>query len=118
MRLLSIHRHDAPPEAVVPEAAAVYEAAIERLTDSHESEAAAYLAQCRLEIVATSGIHSLSEHLHPVRLILTGPGDIVAELEQNPEIRGRVRQALDGALGSTIYLAQMAVSARQSVLAA
>jgi len=43
---------------------------------------------------------------------------VVAELEQNADIRGRVRQALDAAIGPTIYLAQMAVSARSSVLAA
>jgi len=103
---------------VLPETASVYDAAIQKLTLTHESEAAAYLAQCKLEIVATGGAHPLGERLHPVRLVLTGPADVVAELEQNAEIRGRVRQALDGALGPTVYLAQMAVSARSSVLAA
>jgi hypothetical protein len=118
MRLLQLHRQGDHPEIALPKAASVYEAAIQKLTLEHEIEAAAYLTQCRLEIVATGGTHPLSEQLHPVRLVLTGPGDVVAELEQNAEIRGRVRQALDGALGSTIYLAQMAVSARSSVLAA
>jgi hypothetical protein len=118
MRLLQPHRHNADPEHKLPEAASVYEAAIQKLTLAHESEAATYLAQCKLEITETGGSHALSEQLHPVRLVLTGPGDVIAELEQNADIRGRVRQALDAALGSTIYLAQMAVSARSSVLAA
>jgi hypothetical protein len=103
---------------VLPEAASVYDAAIQNLNLGHEFEAAAYLAQCKLEIAATSGKHALHEQLHPVRLVLTGPGDVVAELEQNADIRGRVRQAIDGALGPTIYLAQMAVSARSRELAA
>lgn len=118
MRHLSLHRHGASSEAVLPEAASVYAAAIQKLTLVHESEAAAYLAKCKLEIAATSGPHPRGERLHPVRLVLTGPGDAVAELEQNGEIRGRVRQALDGALGPTVYLAQMAVSARSRELAA
>ena len=118
MRHLQLHRHSELPETVLPEAASVYEAAIQRLTLTHESEAAAYLAQCKLEIAPTSGGYSLDEQLYPVRLVLTGRGDLVAELEQNAEIRGRVRQALDGALGPTVYLAQMAVAARVSALAA
>ena len=118
MRHLQFHRRSTPPETALPEAASVYEAAIQKLTLAHESEAAAYLARCKLEIAVTSGVHSLDEQLHPVRLVLTGRGDVVAELEQNAEIRGRIRQALDGALGPTIYLAQMAVSARANALAA
>lgn len=118
MRLLQLHRQSARPEITLPEAATVYEAAVEKLILAHESEAAAYLAQCRLEITGTGGAHALSEQLHPVRLVLTGPAAVVAELEQNADVRGRVRQALDASLGSTIYLAQMAVSARASVLAA
>jgi len=118
MRHLQLHRHDALPEIALPEAASVYEAAIQRLTLTHESEAAAYLAQCKLEIAATSGGYALGDQLYPVRLVLTGRGDVVAELEQNAEIRGRIRQALDGALGPTVYLAQMAVFARANALAA
>ena len=117
MRHLQLHRHGTASEIVIPEATSVYETAIQKLMLAHENEAAAYLAQCHLEISATRGVHPLGEQLHPVRLVLTGPGDAVAELEQNAEIRGRVRQALDGALGPTIYLAQMAVSARPSALA-
>lgn len=96
----------------------MYETALVLLVDSHESEAAAYLARCRLEILRTGGAQLAHEHLTPVRLVLTGPGDVVAELEQNAEIHGRIRQALDYALGSTVYLAQLAVSARPSALAA
>ena len=118
MRLLQLHRHNVHTEHELPEAASVYEAAIRKLTLAHETEAAAYLAQCKLEIIETGGVHALGEQLHPVRLVLTGPGNVVAELEQNADIRGRVRQALDAAIGPTIYLAQMAVSARSSVLAA
>ena len=103
---------------MLPDAASVYEAAIQRLTLAHESEAAAYLAQCKLEIAATNAGPHLGEQLRPVTLELTGRGDVVAELEQNAEIRGRVRQALDGALGPTVYLAQMAVFTRANALAA
>ena len=39
-------------------------------------------------------------------------------LERSPEIRGRVRQALDNALGSTVYLTQMAISTCAGSLAA
>lgn len=102
----------------LPEAATVYEAAIERLVSSHEKEAAAYLSCCRLEIVPTDGIYPLRELLQPVRLILTGPGDAVSKLEQNPEIMGRVRQALDCELGPTVYPAQMVILARTSAQAA
>ena len=118
MRLLQLQRQNAHPEIALPESASVYEAAIQKLALAHESEAAAYLAQCKLRIIETGGAHALGEQLHPVRLVLTGPADVVAELEQNADVRGRVRQALDASLGSTIYLAQMAVSARSSVLAA
>ena len=134
MRLLQLHRHNVHTEHELPEAASVYEAAIRKLTLAHETEAAAYLAQCKLEIIETGGVHALGEQLHPVRLVLTGPGDVVAELEQNAQLfhasaelgpaRDDVvglrqsRQALDAAIGPTIYLAQMAVSARSSVLAA
>jgi hypothetical protein len=102
----------------LPEAATVYEAALERLVSSHEKEAAAYLACCRLEIVPTGEDYPLREELHPVRLILFGSGDVVSKLEQNPEIRGRVRQALDYALGPTVYLTQMVALARASAQAA
>ncbi len=102
----------------LPKAATVYEAALERLVSSHEKEAAAYLACCRLEIVPTGGVYLLREELQPVRLILFGPGDAVSKLEQNPEIRGRVRQALDCELGPTVYLAQMVALARSSARAA
>lgn len=91
--------------------AIVYETAIYNLVSSHENEAASVLARCKLEIVATNGVFPLREQLCPVRLVLTGPSDAIYELEQSTEIRGRVRQALDSALGSTVYLAQMAVSA-------
>ncbi|MGD0166701.1 MAG: hypothetical protein ABSC51_05340 [Gaiellaceae bacterium] len=85
--------------------------------NAHENEAASFLARCRLEIVATSGVFPLREQLYPVRLVLTGPGDVISELDRGPEIRGRVRQALDTALGPMVYLAQMAVFACPSTSA-
>jgi len=118
MRLLPLHRHDAPVKIELPDAATVYEAALEWLVGSHESEAAAYLARCSLEIVPTGGAYPLREELQPVRLIVAGPGDAISKLERSPEIRGRVRQALDSALGSTVYLTQMVILARTSTLAA
>jgi len=102
----------------LPDAATVYEAALEQLVSSHESEAAECFARCRLEIVPARGTFPLREELQPVRLIVAGPGDAISKLKQGIEIRGRVRQALDSALGPTIYLTQMVVSARTSVLAA
>jgi hypothetical protein len=102
----------------LPEAATVYEAALARLVSSHENEAATYLACCRLEIVAGVGAFPLREELQPVKLILTKPGDDVSKLAQNLEIRARVRQALDHALGPTVYLAQMVIMASASAQAA
>ncbi|MHB8060199.1 MAG: hypothetical protein ACYDHO_05135, partial [Gaiellaceae bacterium] len=76
------------------------------------------LASCRLDIVSTDGTYPLREELQPVRLILSGPGHTMSLLERNPEIRGRVRQALDNAVGPTVYLTQMALSTCASALAA
>ena len=118
MRVLPLHKHDAPVKTELPEAATVYEAALERLVSSHEKEAAAYLACCRLEIAPVGGVYPLREKLQPVRLILIGPGDAVSKLEQGLEIKGRVRQALDYALGPTVYPAQMVILARTSAQAA
>jgi hypothetical protein len=118
MRLLRQRHDDSPAEVQLPDAASVYEAALEWLVSSHESEAAAYLALCRLELVATGGIHPLREQLHPVRLIMVGPPAVVSALEQSAEIKGRIRQALDTSLGPAIYLAQMAVVAGADVVAA
>jgi hypothetical protein len=109
MRLLRPRRHDSPPETKLPEASTIYEAALERLVSSHESEAAAYLALCKLEIAAAGATHPLREQLLPVRLILVGPPSIVSTLERSAEIKGRIRQALDSSLGHSIYLAQMSV---------
>jgi len=118
MRVISTHKHDAPIPIVLPDAATVYETALEWLGSSHENDAVTCLACCRLEIVAASGEYPLREELQPVRLILSGPTQTMSVLERNPEIRGRVRQALDNALGSTVYLTQMALSTCASTLAA
>jgi len=58
------------------------------------------------------------EELQPVRLVLSGPSQTMSVLEGNPEIRGRVRQALDSALGPTVYLTQMGLSISAGALAA
>ncbi len=118
MRLLPLHRHDAPVKIELPDAATVYEAALEWLVGSHESEAAAYLARCSLEIVPTGGAYPLREELQPVRLIVAGPGDAISKLEQSAEIKGRVRQALDYVIGPTVHITEMVVLARTSVQAA
>jgi hypothetical protein len=102
----------------LPDAASLYEAALERLINSHESEAAECLARCGLEIVPTGGVYLLCVELQPVRLILTGPGDAVSRFEQSPEIKGRVRQALDYVLGPTVHITQIVVLARTSSQAA
>jgi hypothetical protein len=118
MRVTALHRHDAPAPIELPDAVTVYETALEWLDSAHEREAASCLASCGLEIVAASGAYPLREELQPVRLILSGPGQTMSVLERSPEIRGRVRQALDSALGPTVYLTQMALSTCASVLAA
>jgi len=118
MRVLTVHRHDAPVPTTLPDAAPVYETALEWLHGTHENEAAACLASCRLEIVPASGVYPLREELQPVKLILSGPRQTMSLLERNPEIRGRVRQALDNALGRTVYLTQMALSTSAGSLAA
>jgi len=118
MRVISTHKHGAPSPIVLPDAVTVYQTALEWLDSSHENDAATCLACCRLEIVAASGEYPLREELQPVRLILSGPALTMSALERNPELRGRVRQALDNALGSTVYLTQMALSSCASSLAA
>jgi hypothetical protein len=118
MRAITLRRHDAPAPITPPDAAKVYEAALEWLGNSHENEAATCLACCELEIVSARGTYPLREELQPVRLILIGPGSTMSLLERSPEIRGRVRQALDNALGPTVYLTQLALSTSASALAA
>ena len=118
MRVITFHRHGAHTPVTLPNAATVYETALEWLDGAHESEAATCLAACRLEVVAANGEFPLREELQAVRLILSGPGPTMSLFERSPEIRGRVRQALDSALGSTVYLAQMALSTNAGSLAA
>lgn len=118
MRAITPHRHDAPASITLPDALTVYETALEWLDTAHENEAATYLASCRLAIVPAEGTYPLREELQPVRLILSGPGRTMSVLERSPEVRGRVRQALDNALGPTVYLTQMALSTCASALAA
>jgi hypothetical protein len=117
MRVIT-HKHDTSAQPTRPDAASVYESALECLDRSHENDAAACLASCRLEIVAAHGTYPLREELVPIRLILSGPGDTMATLERNPEIRGRVRQALDNVLGPKVYLTQMALSTCSKAIAA
>jgi hypothetical protein len=71
-----------------------------------------------VEIVATEVVDPWRKGLQPVRLILHGPDSVIAALGANAEIRGRVRRALDGALGHTIYVAHLVVATQPSVLAA
>lgn len=124
MRVTTLHRNDASasPDAsasiTLPDAFTVYETALAWLDSRHEKEAAACLYCCTLDIVPADGTYPLREDLQPVRLILSGLGHTMSVLEQNPEIRGRVRQALDNALGPTIYLTQMALSTCANVKAA
>ena len=118
MRIPTLHRHDAPAPIELPDAVTVYETALEWLDSSHERDAASCLASCGLDIVAVSGTYPLREELQAIKLILSGPGHTMAALEHSPEIRGRVRQALDNALGPTVYLTQMALSTCASALAA
>jgi hypothetical protein len=118
MRILPLPPHAALPKTDLPNPVDVYESALDRLVSSHESEAAELLARCALEIIPTGGVYPLCEELQPVKAIVAGPVDAISKLELSPEIRGRVRQALDAALGPTLYLTQMVVRARTSVLAA
>jgi hypothetical protein len=118
MRILPLLPHAAPAKIDLPDLVDVYESALDRLVGSHESEAAELLARCTLEIVPTGGVYPLCEQLQPVKAIVAGPTDAISKLEQSPEIRGRVRQALDSALGSTLYLTQMVIRVRTSALAA
>jgi hypothetical protein len=118
MRVITLHRHDAPASITLPDAATVYEAALAWLDAAHENEAVTCLASCRLDIVPADGTYPLREELHPVRLILSGPAQTMSVLERSPEVRGRVRQALDNGLGPTVYLTQMALSTSASALAA
>ncbi len=118
MRVINLHRHDASPSIALPDAASVYETALAWLEKTHENEAAGCLASCKLDIVPADGTYPLREELQSVRLILSGPGHTMSVLERSPEIRGRVRQALNNALGPTVYLTQMALSTRASALAA
>jgi hypothetical protein len=118
MRVITHHRTDAPAPTTLPDAATVYETALEWLDSSHEGEAASCLASCRLDIVSANGTYPLREDLQPVRLILNGSSHTMSVLERSPEIRGRVRQALDTSLGPAVYLTQMALLTDASALAA
>ena len=118
MRVITLHKHERATPQRLPDTATVYKAALERLSGAHENDAATCLACCTLEIVPASGTFPQREQLLPIRLILSGPCDTMATLERNPEIRGRVRQALDNALGPTVYLTQMALSTCANALAA
>lgn len=118
MRVTTLHQHDAPASITLPDASTVYETALAWLDSTHEKDAATCLYSCKLDIVPAGGKYPLREGLQPVRLILSGPGHTMSLLERNPEIRGRVRQALDNALGPTVYLTQMALSTCASALAA
>jgi hypothetical protein len=118
MREVTLHRDDAPASITLPDAFTVYETALASLDSTHEREAVTCLSSCTLDIVPADGTYPLREELQPVRLILSGPGHTMSVLERNPEIRGRVRQALDNALGPTVYLTQMALSTCASVMAA
>ena len=118
MRVIPLHRHDAPASITLPDALTVYETALTWLHSVHEREAADCLFGCTLDIVPADGTYPLREELQPVKLILSGPGHTMSVLEHSPETRGRVRQALDNALGPTIYITQMALSTCANVLAA
>ena len=118
MRAITPDRNSAPAPVTLPDPITVYETALEWLTSEHEREAADCLASCKLEIVSASGTYPLREELQPVRLILSGPSHTMSMLERDPEVRGRVRQALDSELGSTVYLTQLALSTCASALAA
>ena len=118
MRVTTLHLHDAAASITLPDAVTVYETALAWLDSAHEKEAAACLYCCKLDIVPADGRYPLREELQPARLILSGPGHTMSVLEQCPEIRGRVRQALDNALGPRVYVTQMALSTCASVLAA
>jgi hypothetical protein len=104
--------------SALPEASTVYATALEALNDSHELEAAALLARCRLEIVPTEVVDPWRKELQPVRLVLHGPDGVIAALGKHAEIRGRVRRALDGALGPTTYVAHLVLTAQPNALAA
>jgi hypothetical protein len=118
MRVINLRKHDSPAPSALPSAAVVYETALEWLDGTHENDAASCLACCGLEIVPASGTYPQREELQLAKLILSGPGETMSALERNPEIRGRVRQALDNALGPTVYLTQMALSTCAGTLAA
>jgi hypothetical protein len=118
MRVINLPRPDASASITLPDAATVYETALVWLDAAHENDAATYLASCRLDIIPADGTYPLREELQPVRLILSGPGHTMSVLERSPEVRGRVRQALDNGLGPTVYLTQMALSTSASALAA
>jgi len=118
MRVINPHRHDAPASTSIPDAKTVYEAALTWLHCAHEREAADCLFGCTLDVVPAEGTYPQREELQPVRLILSGHGHTMSVLEHSPEIRGKVRQALDNALGPTVYLTQMSLSTCVSALAA
>jgi hypothetical protein len=118
MRVINLHRHDASASTTLPDAVTVCETALTWLHSAHEREAATSLFSCTLDIVPADGTYPLLEDLQPVKLILSGPGQTMSILEHSPEIRGRVRQALDYALGPTVYLTQMSLSTCASTLAA
>jgi hypothetical protein len=118
MRVINLHRHDASALTTLPDAVTVYETALAWLHSVHEREAATSLFSCTLDIAPADGTYPLREGLQPVKLILSGSGQTISMLEHSPEIRGRVRQALDFALGPTVYLTQMSLSTCARTLAA
>jgi len=118
MRVITPHRHDASASPTLPDAVTVYETALAWFHSAHEREAATCLFSCTLDVVPADGTYPLREELQPVKLVLSGPGHAMSVLEHSPEVRGRIRQALDYAVGPTVYLTQMSLSTCASVLAA
>jgi hypothetical protein len=118
MRVINPHRNDAPASTNTPDVKTVYETALTWLHCAHERAAADCLFSCTLDIVPAEGTYPQREELQPVRLILSGPDHTMSVLERSPEIRGRVRQALDNALGPMVYLTQISLSTCVSTLAA
>ena len=117
MKLLTLHRNREHSQIELPLAATVYETALEELTSLHEYEAAALLASCTLALEQAGGLYAQREHLIPVKATLSGPFLIVKELELRPEMGGRVRQALDHAVGPEIHLVQVIHAARSDTSA-
>jgi hypothetical protein len=116
MRRLALHRPKTDSEPVLPDASSVYETALEELTRWHEFEAAALLAGCTLTIEEASTSWPF-EGVTPVKARLLGSRPVVEELERSAELRGRIRQVIDRALGPTVYLASLEAGTRSDVVA-